>query len=424
MSSMFGHSVLQTSVRAQVGFNTAFQLIGKTVSAGMTLLVTFLLARQFGAEGYGDFVKVITYVGFFFLLADFGLNATFLQQDNKSLAALFGIRVVTGGALVFCALALLAFVPHGSESGYTTAVRLGIVVFAPAIFFQSLITTANAVFQKHLRYDLTTVSVTAGSTLTIIVLGAILFGNIPASIAGSVPFLAGSIMTAAVALWFCAHITPLSVAFVPRDMVRLFIPTIPLGLTLISNVIYAHADSVILTLTRPTLEVGTYGFAYKIFETLLVIPTFFMNAVYPLLLREKIYSVKFMMLIKKSSLFMICASVIVCIFVWVMAPLMLHIKSDFSASVMYVRILSLSFPFFFLSSLVMWVLITLKKQWMLAGFYIVSMAANILMNIWLIPVHGALAAAWITVISEGVVLVVSSTALLRYIRIHNTVGVK
>lgn len=403
----------------QIGLNTAYQLIGKAISAGTTLLVTFLLARQFGAQGYGDFVKVTTYVGFFFLFVDFGLNATFLQQKTKNFAALLGLRVISSAALLFCALVILLFLPRGSESGYTTAVRFGIVVFVPAILFQSLITTTNAIFQKHLRYDLATVSVAFGVAVTIVVLGVILFfGDIPASMAGSVPFLAGSITTAAVALWFCARITPLSLTFAPRDLIRLLLPTIPLGLTLISNVIYAHADSVVLTLTRPTLEVGTYGFAYRIFETLLVVPTFFMNALYPLLLREKIYSKNFFALIKKSLGFMIFSSMLIYALVWVAAPLIVYVKSDFAASIGYLRILALSLPFFFISSLVMWVLITLKRHWVLAGVYISSMIVNILANIWLIPIYGATAASWITVVSEGCVLVVSSTILLRYIRIY------
>ncbi|KKU85598.1 MAG: Polysaccharide biosynthesis protein [Candidatus Gottesmanbacteria bacterium GW2011_GWA2_47_9] len=89
------------------------------------------------------------------------------------------------------------------------------------------------------------------------------------------------------------------------------------------------------------------------------------------------------------------------------------IKSDFSASIPALRVLSLGLPFFFLTSLTMWTLIALKKQWALAGIYGLSMVINIALNLWLIPVYGYMAAAWITVLSEGVVLLLSGIFLLK-----------
>jgi O-antigen/teichoic acid export membrane protein len=43
-----------------VAINTVSQLIGKAVSAAAAFIVTFLIARQLGAAGYGDFVKITT----------------------------------------------------------------------------------------------------------------------------------------------------------------------------------------------------------------------------------------------------------------------------------------------------------------------------------------------------------------------------
>ena len=61
---------------------------------------------------------------------------------------------------------------------------------------------------------------------------------------------------------------------VPLRLRSLFIASFPLGLTLLFNVVYFHIDSIILTFTRTSAEVGIYGLAYKIFELPLVLPTF------------------------------------------------------------------------------------------------------------------------------------------------------
>ena len=191
----------------------------------------------------------------------------------------------------------------------------------------------------------------------------------------------------------------------------LFQASIPLGLTLIFNLIYFHIDSIILTLTRPTVEVGIYGLAFKVFELPLVLPTFFMNALYPVMLGVRGYSLN--KLILKSAGILLFVSSLLTVIVWFAAPLLVFIKSDFAESISALRILSLGLPFFFLSSLTMWTLITKKQRMKLVYIYGFSMLINIGLNVIFTPVYGYSAAAWITVFSEGVVLLLSIGAVAK-----------
>ena len=407
------------SVKKIVAINTVSQLIGKLIGAGTSFVVAFLLARRLGAEGYGDFTKITTFVAPFFLLADFGLNAIFLQKkDDKGWwAHLLGLRVAGSTILIFLALAILAFLPHGTNQGYTALVRLGIVLFVPAILFQALITTSNALFQKHLRYSMATIAIAAGSFVTILLVLPLSTGVLAATLA----VLVGTSVTAAISLVLVKRHTLLSVALSRQSVTGLLVPSIPLGITLLFNLVYFRADNYIITLSRPTVEVGVYGLAYKVFEVALVVPTFFMNAVYPLLLSAKannstiqqFNTQHFLRIIKKSFTFLVLSSLLLVVALWATAPLLSLIKQEFDASISALRVLSLGLPFFFLTSLTMWTLIALKKQWTLAGIYGASMVFNIFANIWLIPVYGYMAAAWVTVVSEAVVLVVSSLYLRR-----------
>lgn len=401
-------------MRFVIAANTISQLVGKIIGAGTTFFISIFLARQFGVAGYGDFIKVTTFIAFFFLIVDFGLNAIYLQRqkDPNAFTTLFGTRVVGGFSLIFLSLAVLAFLPRGQSQGYTDAVRLGIILFSPAILFQALITTANAVFQKHLRYDLATVALGAGSisSLGLLVILARLPGN--ASIIGSLVLLVGSITTSLVALFFVKRLeTTISFSFSPARMMSLFLAATPLGLTLLFNLVYGHVDSVILTLTRSTTEVGVYGLAYKVFELGLVFPTFFMNAVYPLMLKGNFRS-----LAKKSFFFLGTVSCLLSFVLWFLAPNLSLIQEGFAASAPVLRVLSLSLPFFFISALTMWTLIALRKQVLLLGIYGCAMLINVLLNVWLIPIWGYMAAAWITVVSEGLVLLASAYALYHSYR--------
>ena len=189
---------------------------------------------------------------------------------------------------------------------------------------------------------------------------------------------------------------------------------LPLGITLLFNQVYFRIDSFVLALTRSTAEVGLYGLAYKVFELPLVIPTFFMNSVYPLLLVEQ--TPNFKKILRKSFFVLLIISFLSLVIFWFAAPLLIYIRPEFAESIPLLRILTLGLPFFFLSSLVMWALIALGKQLVLAGIYGSLMITTILLDILVIPKFGATGAAWITVGSEALVLIASGVALRRFLR--------
>jgi O-antigen/teichoic acid export membrane protein len=133
-----------------------------------------------------------------------------------------------------------------------------------------------------------------------------------------------------------------------------------------------------------------------------------MNAVYPLMIRGDMKRI-----FKNSFLFLFLVSLGAAVVVWVGAPLLTVIKSDFRESILTLRVLSFGLPFFFTTAATMWALIVKKKQVELAAIYGVSMLVNILGNILFVPTHGFMAAAWMTVVGEGVVLLLSSIVLIK-----------
>ncbi|MDO8451633.1 MAG: polysaccharide biosynthesis C-terminal domain-containing protein [bacterium] len=66
----------------------------------------------------------------------------------------------------------------------------------------------------------------------------------------------------------------------------------------------------------------------------------------------------------------------------------------------------------------MWILFAGGNQKILIPIYGFSMVVNILGNILLIPRYGYIAASWVTVASEGLVLLLSIGPVLRIYRSH------
>ena len=411
------------SNRKVVALNTISQIIGKGVSGVITFIISIILARALGVDGYGDFTKIITYVAFFYLFCDFGLNAAYLQiaSDHTSSTinhTLLTLRIFIGLILMFVTMALLVFLPGTMTQGYSVVVKMGIILFIPSILCQSLITTTNVFFQERLKYAQATYALIIGSLVTLIAvyLSSLVFSSTLFLFAFVIANLLGVAATASVALLLVKKtIGTLRLVWNPKEMKQLLITALPLGVTLIFNVIYFHADSFILTISRPTSEVGIYGLAYKFFEFTLVIPTFFMNAALPLLIQA--YSQKnlevFQTRIKKSVWILIFASLVIALLGWIAAPLVKYIRPEFAFSSVPLKILLLGLPFFYMSNITMWILVVKKLRLQLLAIYGISMIVNIGLNMYFIPLYGYIAAAWITVISEFFVVISSYLTIVN-----------
>lgn len=414
------------SLRRIIAGNTLSQLVGRLVSSVTIVVVSVLIAQRYGPEGYGDFVKITTYVGFFYLLADFGLNAVYLQQtaSQRSTATpiasepwriLFGLRLVMSLTLVLVALAILSLFPHTVAYGYTPLVRFGIIALVPVIMAQAITTTTNALFQKMLRYDYSTKAQNIGSFFLVSV--ALLLsqgGAMSGPMLGVAAVFAGSAVTAIVALLLVyRHLGSITPLFAFDKYVTIFRQGAPLGLALVFNLIYFHSDSVILALNRPTEEVGIYGLAYKVFELPLVVPIFFMNAVYPLLLeRQRTKDDGRKKIFERSLQFLLGSSFMITAGLWLAAPLVSYVRPDFSPSVLPLRVLSMGLPVFFVSALFMWFIIAQKKQTFLVIIHGIGMVINILFNLLFVPSYGYMAAAWVTIGSEVLVLMATGALVL------------
>lgn len=421
---MFSHVLPKGSYRRIIAGNTISQLIGRVVSSVSVFLMSFIIAQRFGPEGYGDFVKITTYVGFFYLLADFGINAVYLQKANSAQSPqgrdpvwqeLFGLRILLSMVLLAAAFLLLDAFPVGFGQGYTPLVRTGIRLLIPVILFQAVTTTTNALFQRLLRYDRATVAQTVGSMVMVLVtIGLVFFVPALGPLLGVVSVFSGGVATSLVALLFVARtISDARPVFRRAALVRLFSEAAPLGLALVFNLIYFHADSVILTIYRSTKEVGIYGLAYKVFELPLVVPIFFMNAVYPMLLmsmkgprRGDIPSTR--AVLRTAFFVLLVSSILIAAALWVASPLLTLIRADFAESILPLRILLLGLPIFFVSALYMWFIIAARKQTILLLIHGVAMVGNIAANILVVPTKGYVASAWITVASEAFVLAMSA----------------
>lgn len=392
--------------------NTFYQILARVITSIIGFLITIIIARDFGVLGYGDFIKITSYVALFYLIVDFGLNAFFLQYEKVKFKNLFYLRLLISSVL-FILLNLIAFfIPYNQQlnSGFSDTVKLGIFVFSFTVFFQGIIFCASAVFQKSLNYLGYAVAVIIGAVINLMVV--LLFAFLNYSIFYILSsFIFSSLITAALLLKFTKeNLLPFSLE---KTFVKdILIKSLPIGLMLIFNLVYFRADMLLLSVFSSTKDVGIYGLSYKFFDFLIALPLFLSNAIYPFLIREKNNKAKFFNTTKKYFFVFLLLSLIVIVPFWFISPFFTLIKTDFSPSMIPFRILLISLPFFFTTSFLQWALITLEKQKYLMYVYLIAAVINIVLNIIYIPKYSYFASAAITIISEGFVFIFLLTKII------------
>lgn len=399
----------------KISQQTLWQLLGKTITSVSTILIIGSLARVKGAEEVGVLTLALAYLGIFALISDFGLNAHVLpkfmgEKANYEWQRLLGLRLSISILALVLAIIILFFYPQSLT--FKLTILLGFLgIIQPAIT-----TTTNIVFQSKLRFDL---SVLANSVGALVILGLVFLlikqgQTNPYLIIG---YSLGWLISAVLGLYFARqYITSLLPVFDFAYIKKVLSESWPISATILLNLVYFRLDAFILSHYQSFTEVGVYNLAYSIFQSLLVVPAFIMNSYYPLMLKDfEENSVRFISRLKKGALLMLTMAVSGTALTLLLSPLVVPLVSGengFGGSITSLQILSLGFPAFFLSSILMWTLITFRQYKTILIIYVIGLVFNGVANFIFIPRFSYIAASYITVFSEYFILLMQLIVLI------------
>jgi len=383
----------------KIASNTFAQLVAKFFGAGLTLLTTYFTIRLAGLELYGDLTRILVLVAVGFTAIDFGLNAEGIrsskndsqmqQQVYKIILARLFLSLLVIGVLNLVILVL--------PGGYSSEVKSVFWLGSLAIIFQGLYTSGNSWFQYKLSYWKSTISVVIGSlvgtglTLYYLRYSPTLPHLVLANTLGYLTMAASSLLllpSFSLSTFHFSLILPL----LRRSLT--------LGLIIIASVIASKIDTIILGVYRLSSEVGQYGFVYRIFDVILVLPVFVMNVIYPLSMQESEQKNR-RKLISQTTKTLAIIGVFVAVLLWISSPLVNLVRPGMDLSSNVLRILALSLPLFYITAPLMWNLIGQKKDKLVLGIYFSGAVLNATLNLLLIPSYGATAAAINTGVTEG-----------------------
>ncbi len=412
------------SLKTTVIVNTLVQFFGRFASSILGFITTIILARSLGVEDYGSYAKIYALATFFYLLVDFGLNAIYIRTERENTTRVHTVTSIrTLLFLLSCVIVIIFFAISGVRVFSLTEQLLTGVAMITVLLF-GYITSCNMVFQLTHRYDQSVLASVIGGSLGV---GLLLL--LPHTVGYAVTAVAaGYAITTLLCYWFARRLST-SLVFFPtihaigsssyRQLLRtLFITSLPVGLMLFLNTMYSHVDIFIISAYQGNDAVAIYQLAYKFFEFPLAFATFFANAIFPhyvALYQDN--RARFYQLFRKGMVGLFAVSLLFTVGIWVMAPYLHFIKPEYTASAVPLQILSLSYPIFFLTSPLSWLLFLQRREWVLVAIYGAGFVINISANLILVPTYGYIAASWITVLGEmGILVALASCAYLWHTR--------
>lgn len=401
----------------KVFWQTFWQVAGKGITSITTLFILSFISRNYGPEEVGRLTLALTYLGFFSLVVDLGLNGhllpVFLGKDyEKEWRKLFGLRLILSLISVFFAYLLVLF--WKNEQEFIQLVFIGAFF---AIFQQAVFTSVSIILQSRMRYDLTIFATTAGY------LGILICAFIASRMHLGLSFFMASysfgwlliaVVSILLSFKYIKNALPL---FDFKYVKNTFKSAWPISATLILNLIYFRLDAFLISFYRGFTEVGIYNLAYQVFQSALVLPAFIMNGYYPLMISSlKQNKEIFLSELKKATILMLFIGIFAGAMSFLFGDLMIKILSgqdQFSDSAIILKVLSVGFPLFFISSLFMWVLVTIKEYKNLVKIYTAGLFLNAVFNFILIPHFSYWGASITTIFSEGFILLLQAILIRR-----------
>lgn len=397
----------------QIATNISTQMALRVLVMPISIVTVSLTARTLDPSGLGVWTAVGAYVGIWGTLTDIGLTTVAMQRmaaeperESEWLGALAGLRVVLS---VLVAALCAVTVPLFLATGHTAAWILTLTIFSTGG------SALMAVFNSRLR---------SGLALSFSVLQNFLWLGIVVAFyvtgASVVDFaIANTIVIAIVcalqirAAHRYAHIAWRAGRALWRPMMKV---ALPLGIASILITVYYQIDSVLLLQLSTSHEAGLYGAAYRFMAPLLMLPAAVMSSFFPVLSAANVTDPeRVRRLVQRAAELMAVISLPALAGAIVLSGPIVHklYGSPYAHSAEVLPILVIAYVSICFGSLAGFLAPLLNLHWRLAIYSAIGAAANIGLNVWLIPRYGALGSAWATVATEVLTMTLMlGTALL------------
>lgn len=407
------------SLTRDIAKNTAIHAIGRVVSIVLALAAMAIMTRALGSVGFGGYSTIIAFLQFFGITVDFGLTFTAnrmlgaissKEESEKLMSNLLTLRFFS--AIVFLGVApvVALFFP------YPAVVKQG--MFLTSLSFLAIIMgqTLVPIFQKELKMIYPTLAELFGRIVLVAGVGLAAYVH-----AGFLWFMA-VIVAGSVVQYLFLHVyvrkfLRFAWAFEWSVWRRIILTSWPIGIAIIFNLVYLKADTIILSVLRPQAEVGFYGGAYRVIDQFTALATMFANLILPPMTAAWVARdvARFKRMYERAfDGYAILAFPLAVGALVVSRPLMQFVAgTEFDPAGSVLAILMIGMVGVFFSTLFGHMVVIFDKQKAMILGYAATAVFGLAMYAFMIPRYGMIGAAWSTVATEMLIMMITFFAVWK-----------
>lgn len=405
-----------------ISHNSLYMLLGRGINFFISALLIALITRYLGVSGFGQFATILSYIALFGVLTDFGIHNTITrkiatQNINKDEVSQYFIFKIMLSILMYSLSVIIAW-----NIDYGVIVKIGITTFSFAGVAMALFSFNSALFHGKLYVKQFTLADVLGR-LVIVVCVLYSVKNDFGLLGIIISYIIGDLVSYLLSLYWLRSIYHISVkaTITWGNIISIIKESFPLGVVMILTTVYFRGDLIILSLLKPSFDVGIYGASVKIIDIVLSLPIVIMAVIYPVMaILSKENGQQFNYHLQRIINFFILLVLPIVVFGVIKSSQIIRLVAGYdfvySSSVNFMgydittpivlSILLVSVIFVFLHQVFSYVLIASGKQNILLVPVVLYVIFNVSLNIIFVPKYSYLASSIITLFNELIVLIV------------------
>lgn len=406
------------SLKLRLIKNAGWLFSAEVVSRLLGYGVIVILSRTLGPEGLGQYSFIFYYVSLLGIFADFGVSYYLMREvarDKKKLNELLpdvlGFKIILAIFNFLVIVGITFFLP---KPDWMKAII--ILVGAEAMLMWISWVFVNITYAHEVtKYE--AIARAVERFWAFFVGGMVLYAFKSLS-----PFIIALLVGYTIrellrVKWGAQFVGELKIRFKPEIWKSLLKKSYPFWLIGLFTLIYYRTDMVMLSLLREDYETGIYRAAYTLIEVSLLIPGIVVSTAMPSMARLwKEDRETLNVLFKKSFQMLVLLGVggLTGYYIFARLGILIVFGQEFLPSVPILRILAFSVPSMFLNSLFGSYMNATGRELTFTKITGFTALFNVVLNYFLILQYGPEGAAIATVVSQGIV------SVLSYCNLHNS----
>lgn len=404
------------SLKKKFILNTAIISASKVIESLISFLIIILISRELGAEGLGQYSFIFGFVGIFFILSDWGLNAMMVKDLSKNfskvdkyISNIFTTKVILGVLSFLFYFVALFFI--GESDLFWHLVFAGLIQLMQIIYSIGL----NILRIKSEGLKIATADMIERG---IAVVGAVVVFSLTQSLLWFIIVLFFSNLIRAILLFVVSkkyYKIRLGIDFkFIFSLIRQGFPFLLIGTF---TLIYSRMDTIMLKFMQTYEVVGWYNAGYKLIDVLAIVPTLLLMFGFPMM-SKLIYENKTAAraLFENLIYYSLILVLPIATGIYFVGDRILEFVYGFGApeSFLAFQVLGFGLIFIYVSSISGYMLGAGNKQKLFAWIGGIGAGINIILNFALIPKYSLYGAATATLITYALMMI----AMLYMIRKH------